>query len=113
MATVPAACSLSLDPVAPPGPAVAPPSPRANGHINGVTWRKCAPKTFIEIDIAGYKQKCLLGNGCDYTLIPRQLVPTATLTLVSLDIYVANGARIDILECMTMQFHSAGRPLVL
>ena len=102
MATAQAACSLSLDPVAPPGPAAAPPSPGATRHVNEVTWRKCAPETFIEIDIAGYKHTCLLDTGCNYSLIPRQLVLTATLTLGSLDIYVANEARIDILECMTV-----------
>ena len=56
------------------------------GHVNGVSWRKCAPEMFIEIDIAGYKHTCLLDTGCDYSLIPQCLVPIATLTLVALDI---------------------------
>ena len=66
------------------------------------------PETFIEIDIAGYKHKCLLDTGCDYSLIPRRLVPTAKLDPVDLDIFPANGAPIEILGHMTVGFGTNG-----
>ena len=62
------------------------------------------PETFIEIVIAGYKHKCLLDTECDYSLIPRRLVPTAKLDPVDLDIYAANGASISILGHMKVEF---------
>ena len=65
-------------------------------------------ETFIEIDIAGYKHKCLLDTGCDYSLIPCHLVPSAKLDPVDLDIYAANGAPIDILGHMTVEFEIQG-----
>ena len=96
----PVATPLVPAPAAP--QAVPPPTPPASttgatGHVNGVTWKTSMPETFIKIVIAGYKHKCLLDTGCDYSLIPRRLVPTAKLDPVDLDIYAANGAPISIL----------------
>ena len=67
----------------------------------------------MEIDIAGYKHKCLLDTGCDYSLIPCCLVPTATLDPVQLDIYAANGAPINILGSMTVKFYIQGMMVYL
>ena len=69
------------------------------------------PETFIEIVIAGYKHKCLLDTGCDYSLIPRRLVPTAKLDPVDLDIYAANAAPISILGHMTVEFFIQDMPV--
>ena len=55
-----------------------------------------------------YKHKCLLNTGCDYSLIPRRLVPTAKLDPMDLDIYAANGAPINILGHMTVEFFING-----
>ena len=66
------------------------------------------PETFIQIRIAGYDHKCLLDTGCDYSLIPRRLVPSAKLDPVDLDIYVANGKPINILGHLTVEFFIQG-----
>ena len=103
----PTAAPPAPAPVAPqPAPPQLPQAPTtgATGHVNGVTWKMSMPETFIEIDIAGYKHKCLLDTGCDYSLIPRRLVPTAKLGPVDLNIFAANGAPIEILGHMTVEF---------
>ena len=82
------------------------------GHANIVSWCKSTSETFIEIDIAGFKQICLLDTGCDYSLIPRFLVPTARLTPVNLDLHAANGSMIHILGSMTVCFFIAGMPIL-
>ena len=81
------------------------------GHANIVTWKKSMPETFIEIQIAGYNYRCLLDTGCDYSIIPRRLVPNATLSPAHMDIFAANGSQISILGCMTIKFHIAAMPL--
>ena len=86
--------------------------PREQGYANIVSWKRSTPETFIEIDIAGYKRTCLLDTGCDYSLIPRRLVPTARLSPVNLDIYTANGSPIHILGWMTVRFHICGIPII-
>ena len=65
----------------------------------------------MEIDIVGYKHSGLLDTGCDYSLIPRRLIPTATLTPVDMDIYAANGSRIAVLGRIHVRFHVHGIPV--
>ena len=66
------------------------------------------PLNFHRNRYCGYKQTCLLNTGCDYSLIPRRLVPTALLSPVDLDIFATNGAHINILGCRMVQFYIQG-----
>ena len=59
-----------------------------------------------------HQQICLLDTGCDYSLIPRRLVPTARLPPVNLDIYAANESPIHILGQMTVRFQICGIPIL-
>ena len=80
-------------------------------RANGVTWGRATPETYMELEMLGKKHCCLLDTGCDYSLIPRRLVPTATLTPVHVNVYAANGTRINILSGISVQFRVAGHTL--
>jgi len=62
------------------------------------------PETHIEVEICNQIHKCLLETGCDHSIIPRKLVPTATLEPAPVDVTAANGSVINILGHMTIQF---------
>ena len=71
-------------------------------------WEMAIPDTFLEIDIAGIKYCCLLDTGCDYSLIPRRLVPSAKLEPVDVDVYTATGTKVEILGWMCVRFAVSG-----
>src|SRR6266516_2714689 len=75
---------------------------------NGVRDRVNRPSTYIEIRIAGIKHKCLLDIGADFSLIPRKLVPQATLYPVQIEIFAANGTKIEVLGEITVAFKLEG-----
>src|SRR6266516_448692 len=76
--------------------------------VNGVRDRVNRPSTYIEIRIAGVKHKCLLDTGADFSLIPRKLVPQATLYPVQTEIFAANGTKIEVLGEITVAFKLEG-----
>jgi len=47
--------------------------------LHTVTHKTAVPETYIKVKISNQIQKCLLDTGCDHSMIPRKLVPTATL----------------------------------
>ncbi len=80
-------------------------------HAKGVTIQKTSPSTYIEIMLNGSKHRCLLDTGCDFSLIPKKLIPTAILNPIALDVYAANGSPIKILGVTNCNFHIAGMPV--
>jgi len=54
-------------------------------------------ETYIEIDVNGVKIPVLLDTGCDRVLVPRRVVPDADLSPTTVELYEANGSRIDVL----------------
>jgi len=82
-----------------------------NSRARGVRWSRAAPATYIEITIAGGKHLCLMDSGCDFSLIPRRLVPGAILTPVKMDVYAANGSLIRILGEICVKFEIEGMPV--
>src|SRR6266516_2107012 len=70
-----------------------------------------SPNTYIEIQIAGGKHRCLLDSGCDFSLIPYKLVPNAILDPINMDVYAANGSTIKILGSMMSHFEIEGEPV--
>jgi len=90
-----------------PAPASAPSAastPAAGIKLNTVTHPTAIPETYIEVEILNQLHKCLLDTGCDHSIIPRKLVPTATLEPASVDVKAANGSRINILGLMNIRF---------
>ena len=69
---------------------------------------KSSPETYIEIDVMGCKCCCLLDTGCDHSIVPRRMVPTAILDPVDIDVYAANGTRINVLGMMKLRFTIEG-----
>jgi len=66
------------------------------------------PETYIEVDICNQIHKCLLDTGCDHRIIPRKLVPTASLEPAPVEVTAANGSVINILGHMTIKFAIKG-----
>jgi len=66
------------------------------------------PETYIKVEICIQIHKCLLDTGCDHSIIPRKLVPTATLEPAPVDVTAANGSVINILGHMTIKFAIKG-----
>jgi len=66
----------------------------------------------MEAEICNQLHKCLLDTGCDHSIIPRTVVPTATLELASVDLTAANGSAINVLGDMTIRFNVKGKELM-
>jgi len=69
-----------------------------------VTWKTARPDTYMEVEICGCKYKCLLDTGCDHSIIPRRLIPTAPIQPTSVRVTAANGTDITILGHVTIDF---------
>jgi len=63
------------------------------------------------VEICNQTHKCLLDTGCEHSIIPRKLVPRATLEPAPVDVTAANGSAINILGHMTINFAIPGVPL--
>ena len=57
----------------------------------------------MDIKIAGHAYSVLLDTGCDHSIIPRRMVPHATLTPVNVDVHAANGTKINVLGAMKVR----------
>jgi len=51
----------------------------------------------MEVDIGGEKYKCDLYTGCDHSIIPRKLIPSAKMQPTSVRVTAAIGTEITIL----------------
>ena len=61
--------------------------------------------------MGGCNLVCLLDTGCDYSMVPRRLVPDVFLAPVDFDVFTANGARVEILGRAEAQFSVQGIPV--
>jgi len=50
----------------------------------------------MEVDIGGGKYKCHLDTGCDHSIIPRKLIPSADMQPTSVRVTAAKGTEITI-----------------
>jgi len=80
----------------------------ATVRLSTVTRATAVPETYIKVDICNQSHKCLLDTGCDHSIIPRKLVPTATLESAQVEVTAANGSVIPILCHMTINFAIRG-----
>jgi len=76
--------------------------------LNTVTHKTAVPEIYIEGEICNKMHKCLLDTGCDHSIIPRKLVPTATLEPAPVDVTAANGRIINMLGHMAIKFAIRG-----
>jgi len=76
--------------------------------FNTVTHKTAVPETYIEVEICKQIHKCLLDTGCDHSIIPRKLVPTATLEPALVEVTAANGSVINIIGHMRIKFAIKG-----
>jgi len=88
--------------------APATPADTAGIKLNNVMHKTAVPETYIEVEICNQIHKCLLDMGCDHSIIPRKLVPTATLEPAPVDVTAANGSVINILGHITIKFAIKG-----
>ena len=82
----------------------------ARSGANGV--RRGEPsETYIDINVCGTRYHCLLDTGCERSLAPRKLVPTATLRPTGLQVYAPNGKPIPMLGSMRLGFTVPNMPM--
>jgi len=79
--------------------------------LNTVTHKTAIQETCMEVQICSQTHKCLLDTGCDHSIIPRKLVPTAILEPAPVDVTAANGSAINVLGHMTINFSIQAKPL--
>ena len=68
-------------------------------------------ETYIDIDVCGTRCHCLLDTGCERSLVPRKLVPTANLRPTDVNVYAVNGTKIPLLGSTQLCFTLQGIPL--
>jgi len=76
--------------------------PPTRSSAAGVSNLMSDYETYIEIDVNGVKVPVLLDTGCDRVLVPRRVVPDADLSPTIVELYAANGSRIDVLGIMRL-----------
>ena len=84
------------------------PLPRGRHRMLDTFYETRQYETYIEINIASHNVCCLLDTGCDYSLIPRCLIPREKLYSTEVDVFAANGTRIEILHCTQLRFYVRG-----
>jgi len=77
--------------------APAPVQDTRNLKLNVVTWKTERPDTYMDVDIGGGKYMCHLDTGCDHSIIPRKLIPSAEMQPTSVRVTAAIGTEITIL----------------
>jgi len=77
-----------------------------------VPVKTAASQKYMEVDIYYQTHQCPLNiGGCDHSIIPRKLNPTAFLEPGLVDVTTANGSSINILGQMTIKFSIRGKEL--
>jgi len=83
-----------------------------NPRCGGVSFTHVYSETYIDLVVCdNIKAHALLDTGCDKSLIPRKMVPTATLYPCDTEMYAANGSKIALLGRMHLKFTIQGLPL--
>ena len=85
--------------------------PLANSAVRRTEADAEPTEVYMEIDVCGKRCPCLLDTGCEKSIMPRRLVPTAHLHQADNTIKAANGSEIPILGSMRLAFTLAGMPL--
>jgi len=86
--------------------------PRPAAGASSMRWSTAVPETYLEIEVDNCKYTCLLDTGCDHSLIPLRLVPDLPLIPVDMDVFAANGTKINILGGLECKFKVNGKYLV-
>ena len=68
-------------------------------------------EAYLEIAVNGKTWHALIDTGSDRSLMPRRLVPTATLMPSSTRLYAANGSEIANLGTLVLRYEVAGHKL--
>ena len=66
---------------------------------------------YIDVDVCGTHHRCLLDTGCEKSLVPASLVPSAEVKPVDFKLYAANNTEISILGSLRLGFTVQGIPL--
>ena len=77
--------------------------PSGRRGARGTQWPEQS-ETYVELDFCGTRHRCLLDTGCEKSLVPRKLIPTAVLSPTELKVYAANGTAIPILGTVRLGF---------
>jgi len=83
-------------------------------HAKGVSHSNSHvfSETYIDLEVNGIKCHALVDTGCDKSLIPRRMVPTAILSPTNVELFAANQMKIPVLGCMRLNFTIQGLELL-
>ena len=78
--------------------------PQLASRANGVDSDGGPTETYVDINVCGKHCHALLDTGCERSLIPRKLVPSARLGRTELSVFAANGTKIPVLGTVRLAF---------
>src|SRR6266516_882255 len=77
-------------------------------YARGVTFRSLNPIIYVRIQIGDTKHHCIIDSGCDYSLAPHRLLPTANLHQTNIEAFAVNGSPISTLGTADILFTIEG-----
>ena len=80
-------------------------------NVTGVSAPCLQSETYLDIYVHGVKAQCLVDTGCDHSILPRRVVPSAVLGPSSTELYAANGSKIRVMGFMRLLFNVQGLSL--
>ena len=71
---------------------------------SGAGQARSQSSVYVAFNVCGTSYNCLLDTGCERSLVPRKLVPNATLKPTDTNVYAANNTKIPILGSVRLCF---------
>ena len=68
-------------------------------------------ETYLDIEVRGIKAQALIDSGCDKSVAPLSMVSQATLRPTKMELFAANGSRINVVSATMLNFVVQGMPL--
>jgi len=82
----------------------APPMGTGRGTVGGVSGLGPHSETYMDVKAQGCIIPCQIDSGCDYSVIPRRLIPNAVLTPSTMQLTAANSTPISVLGMYRLHF---------
>jgi len=67
------------------------------GTVGGVSGVGPYSETYMDVNAQGCIIPCQIDSGCDYSVIPRRLIPNAILTTSRMELTAVNSTPISVL----------------
>ena len=74
------------------------------GTVGGVSGLGPHSETYMDVNIGGCIVPCQIDSGCDYSVIPRRLIPNVVLKPTAIELTAANSTPISVLGMYCLHF---------